>query len=86
MEKDWVEDGCRERSPLLLEYIAKKVALPVGGAVVGLEQETEQHTLRMMRPETLPELLQNLMPAFTPPITSRLVAFCSLPQSTSPEL
>jgi hypothetical protein len=81
-----VEDGCHERSPLLLEYIAKKVALPAGGAAVGLEQETEQRTLRVMRPETLPELLRKRTTGFTPPITSRLVAFYSLPQSISPEL
>jgi hypothetical protein len=81
-----VEDGCHGRSPLLLEYTAKKEALPVEGAVVGLEQEMEQHTLRVKRPEMLPELLQKQTPGFTPPITSRLVAFCSLPQSTSPEL
>jgi hypothetical protein len=70
----------------LLEYIAKKVALPVAGAVAGLEQETDQHTLRVMRPEMLPELQRKQTLSFTPPITSRLVGFYSLPQSTSPEL
>jgi hypothetical protein len=70
----------------LLEYIAKKAALLVVEAVVGLEQETEQHTLQVTKPETLPEPQRKQTLDFTPPITSRLVAFCSLPQSTSPEL
>jgi hypothetical protein len=84
--KDWVGHGCHERNLLLLEYIAKKVVPPVAEAVVGLEPETEQHTLRVTRPETRPELQQKQTLDFTLPITSRLVAFCSLPQSTSPEL